>query len=694
MRLSIATRVTLACAALIGVSFLLLLVGLRVADGIHDANARVAGLSGELQVEAERNAAQQKLRLAVGVLSRRREQELPVSDAEWRQLSRQIQGFAALNIRLDLPREGDAAQTDAAARAASLDLVRASHALAAVARTDPGRIKQTMPNYLAALKRLESMQFVEQERLALEISDAIGRTAEMSHRDFNRVLGGGLLVVLIVMAMALWLRRHLLSPMVAIAARLREFNADAPIGAIPGLTRDDELGDLARGLAEYHAAVEERRVAERKADYLARHDVLTGLANRLQFEDRIDRELAHGRATCTAIALLAIDLDNFKAINDRHGHAGGDRALKRAAEILQDCAGEKDLVARLGGDEFAILQIGAPQPASAEALAQRLLKHAAATTQESIEIRMSIGMAVAGGDLDREDLHNAADLALYCAKSDGRNRARLFDAALREQERLRVRLARDLEHAIARNQLHLVYQPIAEGATLRVIGYEALLRWRHPVIGDVAPNLFIPVAEGAGLIEEIGLWVADQAFASAARWDDPLWLSLNLSPLQFRKPGFAKALLMRARHHGLAFDRLEFEVTESAMLLGVQRGEVMKALQVLQGAGARIVMDDFGTGHSTLSNLKDFNFDKLKIDRSFIAELHDHESSALIVKTTIALAKSLGQIVVAEGVETPAQLAELKLWGCDQVQGYLIGRPQPKPDRGEPTDFAALSLAR
>ncbi|UYY58245.1 putative bifunctional diguanylate cyclase/phosphodiesterase [Sphingomonas sp. S2-65] len=694
MRLSIATRVTLACAALIGVSFLLLLLGLRVADGIHDANARVAGLSHELQIEGERNAAQQKLRLAVGDLTRRREQGVPVSDAEWTRLSHQIDGFASLNIRLDLPDEGSAAAADAASRDASFDLVRASRSLAAVARTDPRQIKRAMPDYLTALKRLESMQFVEQERLALEISEAVGQAAEMSHRDIKRVLGGGLLIVLIVMAMATWLRTHLLSPMVGIAARLREFNADAPIGPIPGLTRDDELGDLARGLAEYRSAVEERRVAERKADYLARHDVLTGLANRLQFEDRIDRELAHGRASGTALALLAIDLDNFKAINDRHGHAGGDRALKRAADILESCAGDNDLVARLGGDEFAILQIGAPQPASAEALAQRLLKHAAATAQEPIEIGMSIGMAVASGDLGREDLHNAADLALYRAKSDGRSRARLFDAALREQERMRVRLARDLEHAIARRELHLVYQPIADGATLRVIGYEALLRWRHPVIGEISPNLFVPVAESAGLIEEIGLWVVDQAFAAAAAWDDPLWLSLNLSPLQFRKPGFAKAVLMRARHHGLPLDRLEFEVTESAMLLGVQRGEVLQALQVLQAAGARIVMDDFGTGHSTLSNLKDFNFDKLKIDRSFIAELHDHESSALIVKTTIALAKSLGQIVVAEGVETPAQLAELKLWGCDQVQGYLIGRPQSRPEPGEPTQLAALSLAR
>ncbi|MBB5709857.1 EAL domain-containing protein [Sphingomonas xinjiangensis] len=675
-----------------GVSFLLLLAGLNVGNGIHLANARVEALSRALQREGARDLAQQKLRLAVGAVTRRREQGLPVSPAQWAALSRQIDAIPALSA--DDRKPAASARQAVAAGGAAHDMALASRRLVAVAQHHPDRIKQAMPAYLASLKRLEAAQFAEREVLADAINSAVRANGRQSHRDILRVLTGGLLIVLIVIAMATWLRRQLLSPIVAIATRLRDFDADAADTEFPGLMRDDELGDLSRGLAEYHGAVEERRVAERRADYLARHDVLTGLPNRLQFEDRLTKELAHSRATGAALGLLAIDMDDFKAINDRHGHAGGDRALRRAAEILDACVEETDLVARLGGDEFAILQIGAVQPAAAEALAKRVLEYTAATAREPIEIRMSIGMAIAAGDLGREELHNAADLALYRAKADGRNRARLFDAALRERERLRVRLARDLELAIAWRQLHLVFQPIANAATLGIIGYEAFLRWEHPDLGDIAPDLFIPVAERSGLIEEIGLWVADQAFAAAAEWDECLSLSLNLSSVQFRAPGFAEAVLSRARLHGVATSRLEFEVTENAMLVGVQRHEVLEAFRVLQAAGARIVMDDFGTGHSTLSNLKDFNFDKLKIDRSFIAELHDHESSALIVKTTIALGKSLGIKVVAEGVETPAQLAELKLWGCDQIQGYLIGRPAANPGRGAAPRASGLSLAR
>lgn len=695
MRLSIANRVTLACAVLVGVSFLLLLAGMNVGNDIHNASARVEGLSRALQAEDARDAAQRRLRLTVGALSRRSERGQAVSHADWAELSRQIEAFATLNARRAAAGDDALVRTAVFNRQAGQELIAASRHLATTARHDPAGIKLAIPAYLVALKKLESAQFGTRETLAREIAAEVRSNGDQSRRDIVRVLTGGLLIVLLVTAMTIWLRTRLLSPISALAARLREFDGEAVTEAIPGLTRDDELGDLSRGLAEYRDAVDRLRVAERRADYLARHDVLTGLANRLQFEDRLTRELAFWRSTGTSLALFAIDLDNFKAINDRHGHAGGDRALKRAADILEACAGANDLVARLGGDEFAILQIGGSQPGSAEALAQHLLQSAAATAQEPIEIRMSIGMAVASGDLDREALHNAADLALYCAKSDGRNRARLFDTALREREQLRVRLARDLEHAVPKRQLHLVYQPVADAATLRVIGYEALLRWRHPIIGDIPPDVFIPVAESSGLIEEIGLWVADQALAAAAEWDESLSLSLNLSPLQFRTPGFGQSLLQRARRHGIATHRLEFEVPEIAMRLGVQRDEVLTVLRMLQDAGARIVMDDFGTGQSALSNLKDFNFDKLKIDRSFIAELHDHESSALIVKTTIALAKSLGQIVVAEGVETPVQLAELKLWGCDQIQGYLIGRPEPKPDRRPfPRSAAALSLAR
>ena len=234
------------------------------------------------------------------------------------------------------------------------------------------------------------------------------------------------------------------------------------------------------------------------------------------------------------MAVLAIDIDKFKAINDRHGHAGGDRALRRTARLLLDCVRSDDLVARLGGDEFAILQVATSQPNAAEVLLSRVFKASAATAEEEIAIRMSIGVAVSGPEWDDGDLYDLADVALYRAKLAGRNTARFFDATLREQERLRLRLSRDLEHALAAGELYIVYQPIADAASLHIRGYEALLRWRHPVLGEVSPERFIPIAESAGLIDVIGLWVADQAMAAAASWAPALSLSLNLSPIQFK----------------------------------------------------------------------------------------------------------------------------------------------------------------
>ena len=238
-----------------------------------------------------------------------------------------------------------------------------------------------------------------------------------------------------------------------------------------------------------------------------------------------------------------------------------------------------------------------------------------------------------------------------------------------------MRLSRDLENAISANEFLLVFQPIADAVSLEIVAYEALLRWHHPSLGEIPPDIFIPIAESSGLIGTIGSWMIDHALRAASTWDSKVSLAVNLSPIQFRSVGLATEICAAARRWQVAFDRLELEVTESATLLGFQRDNVLATLGELRDCGAKVVMDDFGTGHSSLSNLKEFTFDKIKIDRSFVATMHDNASSSSIVKATIGLGKSLGLIIVAEGVETEEQLTMLRRWGCDQVQGLLIGKP-------------------
>ena len=678
MRLSISTRASIACATVIMLALGLLATGLSVGNKIHNADLRIALLSDALRVEDRLDRAQRRLRIDVGDTTRQGERGTPIPAVRWARLIHQADQFEQLSsstaaLRTIIAEPGR--MTIQETRRDAVAFARTSKALIAVARADPSRIKAMMPPFLDALRALETNRSRAREAIALEIWQAADKNRRESRADILAVLLGGLAIVAIIFGMTLWLRQSLLLPITGIAARLREFKVGEGDGAVPGLARADELGDLARGLFEYRSAVESRRTAERRAEFLAHHDMLTGLANRLLFESRLAHELARSARTGDVVAVFAIDLDGFKAINDRLGHAGGDRALKRAAQLLSWCVRADDLVARIGGDEFAIIQVAQSQPAAAEALLSRLFKKAAEPTDDDAAIRMSIGVALAEPGQAGEEVHELADVALYRAKADGRNTARFFTKHLKEEENLRLRLARDLEQAVTADQLHLVFQPIADTASMRIIGYEALLRWRHPLLGEIAPEVFVPVAESTGLIKPIGSWVIDQALATASTWDPALSLAINLSPLQFRSPGLASEIHAAALHWGIALDRVELEVTENATLLGFQRDNVLTILKALRDYGAKVVMDDFGTGHSSLGNLKEFTFDKIKIDRSFVAAMQTQNSAALIVKATIGLGKSLGLTIVAEGVETEAQLADLRNWGCDQVQGFLVGAP-------------------
>ncbi len=656
----------------------LLAIGLSVGNKIHQADVRITSLSDALGREDRLDQAQRRLRQDVGRLTRDAEHGVKVPDARWKNLHERIGRF-----KLESSQGGQSPNGGSKAAATPIQeeekaaavFATASDQLIETSRLRPSDIKATMPRFLSALTSLEVSRSQARQELTSAIAKAADKNRRESRRDIISVLLGGLGIVAIIFSLTIWLRRRLVLPITIMAARLRDFRRGESDGDVPGRDRADELGDLARGLHEYREAVESRRTAEHRAEFLANHDMLTGLANRLLFENRLAHELSRSVRTGDVVAVFAVDLDAFKAINDRLGHAGGDRVLKRTAQLLSSCVRGDDLVARIGGDEFAVIQVARSQPAATEALISRIFKIASAPSDEGVAIKMSIGVALSEPGQTGDELHELADLALYRAKADGRNTARIYNKHLKEEESRRVRLSRDLENAISANEFRLVFQPIADAVSLEIVAYEALLRWQHPSLGEIPPDIFIPIAESSGLIGTIGSWMIDHALRAASTWDPKLSLAMNLSPTQFRSVGLATEIYDGALRWRVAFDRLELEVTESATLLGFQRDNVLATLGELRNWGAKVVMDDFGTGHSSLSNLKDFTFDKIKIDRSFVATMHNNASSSSIVKATIGLGKSLGLIIVAEGVETEEQLSVLQHWGCDQVQGFLIGKP-------------------
>jgi diguanylate cyclase (GGDEF)-like protein len=385
-----------------------------------------------------------------------------------------------------------------------------------------------------------------------------------------------------------------------------------------------------------------------------------------------------------SFAILCVDLDRFKEVNDVFGHGFGDAVLCEAAKRLQNAAGGA-FIARVGGDEF-ILIVDGPQPENAEALVARLL----AIGAEDFEVRdnilrigLSVGVAVYPVDgVDAGTLLANADAALYRAKAEGRGAVRFFEAEMDERVRDRRALQHDLQSAVDRGELTLHYQPQAEIGG-KIIGFEALVRWNHPTRGLIPPAAFIPIAEESGLIISLGEWILMEACREAASWPQPLQIAINLSPVQFRHgdlPSHVHRVLLET---GLSANRLELEITE-----GVLIGDFARAVSILRrlkALGVRIAMDDFGTGYSSLSYLQSFPFDKIKIDRTFISNVERSAQSATIVRAVISLGRGLNLPVVAEGVETEEQRRFLEGEACDEVQGYLIGRPRPIEDYEELT---------
>ena len=426
----------------------------------------------------------------------------------------------------------------------------------------------------------------------------------------------------------------------------------------------------------------ERRTTAARIYKLAHHDALTDLANRTLLQERLSAATARARRTGGSLALLCLDLDGFKAVNDLHGHAAGDALLQEVAVRLGRSVRENDTVARLGGDEFVVLQDGLPQPAGARSLADRLVSLLAEPydlgggVQAVVTASIGIALHPDDGD-DPATLLRNADTALYRAKWAGKNGSAFFQPEMDRDLRDRRAMEQDLRQAAARGEFALAWQPLAAaGGEDGITGFEVLLRWHHPERGLVPPDVFIPVAEASGAIAAIGAWVLAKACREAAGWAKPLRVAVNVSPLQAQQgDAFAEMVEQALAASGLAPPRLELEVTEGVLIN--QPNQVLAALRRLKALGVRVALDDFGTGYSSLATLRAFPFDKLKIDRGFITGVAADGQDAAIVRAVLGLARGLSLPVVAEGVETEAQLGALRAEGCEEVQGWLIGRPAP-----------------
>jgi len=428
--------------------------------------------------------------------------------------------------------------------------------------------------------------------------------------------------------------------------------------------------------------IRERRAAEIRIRYLALHDSLTGLPNRIQLNERLETLLDPARHG-TRGAVLCLDLDRFKGVNDTLGHAAGDDLLRELAGRLRAAVSDDDIVARMGGDEFVIVQTNEEQPRAAEALASRLINDLCAPVTldgQQVTIGTSLGIALFPQDGSQAaELLRRADIALYQAKSDGRERACFFEPEMDRRLRGRRRLEDDLRAAVGTEQFVLHYQPIITCDTARdVTAFEALIRWMHPERGLVPPAEFIPLAEETGLIVPLGNWALATACRQARAWPSNCRIAVNLSPVQFRGGGMPATVASVLADTGLAPDRLELEITEGLLIENAD--QAVQAIQNLKALGVRIALDDFGTGYSSLSYLRHFYFDKIKIDRSFVCGLAEDSGTRAIVAAILAMSRSLALEVTAEGVETAEQLDVLRAHGCSTVQGYLLGRPMPAED--------------
>ena len=432
------------------------------------------------------------------------------------------------------------------------------------------------------------------------------------------------------------------------------------------------------GWVATHEDITERRRAEMKIAHMARHDALTDLPNRVLLRERLGEALAHVEHG-HRLAVLCLDLDQFKNVNDTLGHPIGDELLRAVAGRLRGCVRDTDTISRVGGDEFSIIQTDIVNATDAERLARRISEAITAPFDlhgHLVMVDTSIGIALAPADgTDVNDLLKNADMALYGAKADGRGVYRFFEPKMDARMKARRTLELALRKALEKGEFELYYQPVVNLRRQDVHCCEALIRWHHPERGIVSPGEFIPVAEEIGLIVALGEWVIRRACEDAAKWPDEICVAVNLSPTQLNNKSLLPAVLSALASSQLPAHRLELEITEAVLLQNTE--STLKALHQLRSLGIRISMDDFGTGYSSLSYLRSFPFDKIKIDRCFINGLGDSSESAAIVQAVAGLAVSLSMTTTAEGVETRDQLDRVRELGCTDVQGFFYSPPVP-----------------
>jgi diguanylate cyclase (GGDEF)-like protein/PAS domain S-box-containing protein len=433
------------------------------------------------------------------------------------------------------------------------------------------------------------------------------------------------------------------------------------------------------GWVTTHEDITERRRAEAKISHLARHDLLTNLPNRVLFREHLEdavSKLQPGRGC----AVLCLDLDRFKNVNDTLGHPVGDELLKAVAGRLLSVVQSSDMVARIGGDEFAIVKNAVERPEQCSELAARIVEVVGRPYEvegRHIEIGTSVGIAIAPNDgANPDQLLKSADMALYLAKSDGRGTHRFFEREMDKRLQARHALEIDLRSAIVKGEFELHYQPIIRLSDGHVSGFEALVRWNHPARGQIPPLQFIPLAEETGLILSLGEWVLRTACAHAAKWPEPVSVAVNLSAAQFKGRNLVQIALNALAASSLAPDRLDLEITESVLLKG--EASTLSTLHQLRDLGVRISMDDFGTGYSSLAYLRSFPFDKIKIDRQFVRDMPERNDSRAIVRAVASLASSLRIATIIEGIETEEQLELAKTEGCGEAQGFLFSKPMPE----------------
>jgi diguanylate cyclase (GGDEF)-like protein len=430
---------------------------------------------------------------------------------------------------------------------------------------------------------------------------------------------------------------------------------------------------LMQSNAQLRDEIAGRRRSEAQTQYLAHHDALTGLGNRVLFIEQMRAALSEGRTAGHSLALLAFDLDGFRGVNEAYGHSVGDALLKMLANRMLDCLGNSVRIARVAGDKFAILQMAGKQPEAAMSLADQLLALIAKPCRietHDLTISAGIGIAVAGSEIpDEESLIKCANLAMYRAKADRAGAYRVFDPEMDAAAQAQLLLKSEMRHALANGEFELHYQPIVSTLTGAVTACEALMRWKHDERGWISPSEFIPLAESTGLIVQLGEWALGKACADAATWPASVRVAVNLSSVQFQNGKLVSSVFSALAASGLAPSRLELEITESVLMEETERSAM--TLGQLRELGVRISLDDFGTGFSSLSYLRSFPFDKIKIDQSFIQNLVEDDRSQTIVSAIAGLGLSFGMTTTAEGVETQAQMTCVIARGCTEVQGFF-----------------------